>query len=978
MKTLTGQLEQYGLHHLTKRWIEKAIETSFFPERARVNFERFLEKIIETDNTLLSQLNKRNIPVITILFSGSQALTDLALKDPNSLFWALQPSVLYSTRFKREMRGEMELSLKKTPDDPKAALCHYKNRELLRIGWRDLLKWADTVETLEDLSRLADVTIEGAMKVAEKEMQQRFGLPIHEDGTPGRFIVVGLGKLGGRELNFSSDIDLIYIYDSDDGETEGGVGKHHLERKKISIPEFYTRMAQRLTSLLNDIGPQGNLYRVDLNLRPEGTRGPIVNSLASIDLYYESWGQQWERQMLIKARICAGSESLGDIFLKRIKPFVSSKNLDFSLLKEIQQMKGKIDKHLKSGKDSYVNNVKLGKGGIREIEFIIQTYQLIYGGKMPWLSETNSMKALHRVFERGLLGNVQYAQLADALLFLRDLENRMQISFGRQVQIIPQKEDELNALALKMNLSGSKELLHEYKKITENVHDIFTEFFKEEEKEEEPQSEYQLDLDNEEESIENLSKWGFSNPRKSFDALLHIRDGEPFNHPSSKSRKMFIRLVPRLIELLVNLPDKDRALINLDHFFSTQIEREGLYDILLELPSASEILVSLFSLSQYLADIMINQPGSVEILASGFSIQAKHFLLEIPDTIESYDTRLAWIRRVRNAESLRIGISYLVSHRDPFEMMQQLSRLADEFMQACINIVGTEVYGENHAVKFAVIGMGKLGRRELNFGSDLDLMFVYSESEHGSQEGSHMFFGFCQKLLNAIGGFSKYGSAYRVDTRLRPEGEKGSIAITDAAAIAYYSKRGAFWERMALCGARAVAGDLQFGEALIRKLDPFVYGSGLSEKELQDIHAMKSKMERERIKGLKGIPIKFGKGGIVDVEFLAQAVKMKYSIDFPEFKGMNTLEILEACKEKNVGINNITAIIDGYKFLRTIETHLRFEAGLAVESLAERTPEQWRLLEEKLGKFLNIEGSIESNVSKVMGDIEKSLSLTKI
>ena len=978
MKTVTSQLEQYGLHHLTQRWIEKAVATSFFPERARVNFERFLEKIIETDKSLFSQLNKRNIPVITTLFSGSQALTDLALNVPASLFWALQPSVLYSTRFKREMRGEMEASLRKIPGDPKAALCYSKNRELLRIGWRDLLKWADTVETLEDLSRLADVTIEGAMKIAEKEMEDRFGRPIHEDGTLARFIVVGLGKLGGRELNFSSDIDLIYLYDSDDGETEGGKGSHHRERKKISIPEFYTRMAQRLTSLLNDIGPQGNLYRVDLNLRPEGTRGPIVNSLASADLYYESWGQQWERQMLIKARICAGSESLGDIFLKRMKPFVSSKNLDFTLLKEIQQMKGKIDKHLKTGKDSYKNNVKLGKGGIREIEFIIQTYQLIYGGKMPWLSETNSLKALHRVFERGLLGNVQYAQLADALLFLRDLENRMQITYGRQVQIIPHNEDELNALALKMNFTNSEELMKEYKRITENVHDIFTEFFKEEEKEEEPQSEYQVDLDNEEESIEQLTKWKFNNPRKTFDALLHIRDGEPFNHPSSKSRRMFTRLVPRLMELLVKNSDKDRAVINLDLFFSTQPEREGLYEILLELPSSAEVLTTLFSLSQYLTDIMINQPGSVEILASGFSVKPKHSLLDIPVTIESYDTKLAWLRRVRNAESLRIGIGYLVSHKNPFEMMEQLTMLADEFVQACISVVGEEVYGDSGLIKFAVIGMGKQGRRELNFGSDLDLMFVYSEEEHGSQEATAMFFGFCQKLLNAIGGFSKYGSAYRIDTRLRPEGEKGSIAITDNAATTYYAKRGALWERMALCGARVVAGDVEFGNGLLNKLDPFIYGSGLSDKELESIHAMKSKMERERIKASKGIPIKYGKGGIVDVEFLAQALKMKYSNEFPEFKGKNTLELLEACKEKKLGIHNITAIIDGYRFLRTLETHLRLEAGLAVETLSERPREQWELLEEKLGTFISIDGSLESTVEKKMGDTEKSLTQTTI
>jgi glutamate-ammonia-ligase adenylyltransferase len=963
---------------MTPRWIEKGVASSFFPERAKVNFERLIERIVEVDETLLSHLDKRNIPWIASLFSGSQALTDLAMKDPRHLFWALQKSVLHSTRFKREMMAEMEKGFKKNREEPKDALCLFKNKELLRIGWRDLLKFADTVETIEDLSRLADVTIRGALRLAEEEVTGKFGSPLHEDGSPGRFIVVGLGKLGGRELNFSSDIDILYIYDSDEGETEGGIGANHMPRKKISVTEYFGRLAQRLTSILSDNGPFGILYRVDLNLRPEGNRGPIANSLPTAELYYESWGQPWERQMLVKSRVCAGDESLGDEFMKKIKPFVFRRNLDFSHLKEIQQSKLKIDKHLKSGKDKYKNNVKLGKGGIREIEFIIQSYQLIYGGKMPWLAETNSLKALHRIFERGLIGNVQYAQLADALLFLRDLENRMQVTYGRQIQIIPDKKDELLSLALKMNLKGKEELLQEYQDISDNVHDIFSEFFHEDEEKVEEQGEYYIDLDNEEEAVSDLGRFGFDNPRRILNLLLHIRDGEPFNHPSSKSRKLFSLVLPELMALVVAMPDMEKTVINLDLFFSTLNEREGVYEVLLKLPSAREALVSLFSLAQTLSETMINQPGSAEILSAGNQIAPRQSLNSMPETIESYDKELDWLRRERNAESIRIGISYIVSHKDPFELMKQLTRLADEFVQACFSVVENEMHKRENGsavrkegLKLAVLGLGKLGRREMNFGSDLDLIFI-SADEFGSNGENHT--AFCQKLLNTIGAFSMYGSAYKFDARLRPEGEKGGIVITEGAALDYYRKRGALWERLALSGARVVAGDFELGNRFIGELKEFVYGPGLSSGDISGIDAMKIKMEKEKIKISKGIPVKYGKGGIVDVEFFAQRLKLEHGLSMPEIHTQGTIELLRTAIDKKLAGSDIEKVIEGYRVLRTIETHIRMETGIGTEYLPDQ-PELQRLLEEKIGKFIDLNGGIAEKVMRVMEEIKKSLNL---
>lgn len=958
--------EQYGLHHLTPRWVEKGAQTSFAPEKARVNFERFVAKAAEADPELLKKLTKRNIPLIAALFSGSQALSDMALRNPHWLFWALAPGILDSTRFKRDMRFERGALLKKLANAPKEALCDFRNRELLRIGWRDLLKRADTVETLEDLSRLADVSVEGAMNTAKSILTERFGSVRNPDGTPGRFVVLGMGKLGGRELNFSSDIDLIYIYDVDDGESDGGTGWDGLERPKISAREFYTFLAQQTTSLLNDIGPSGNLYRVDLGLRPEGNRGPIACSLASAELYYESWGQQWERQMMIKARVVAGDASLGDDFFKLMRPFVYRKYLDFSALREIQLMKEKIDLNLKAGKNKYTNNVKLGKGGIREIEFIIQAHQLIYGGKAPWFAETNSLKALHRIFERGLIGFAQYAQLADALLFLRDLENRMQITYGRQVQILPEG-DELNILALKMNLRDARALMDVYESHTDNVNTIFTNFFKEEAAADEESTALFMDLENEETATAQLAEMKFSAPAEALSALLHIRDGEPFNHPSVKSRKTFMALLPQIMELLAAMPAKDRALKNLDALLSSTSSREAVYQILTDFPPAVETLVKTLSFAQNLAEVMINVKDITEILGAAPDPTRREPLSEMPADLDVYDKKLDWLRKERNSESLRIGVAYLMAHNDPFRLMRDLTDLACAFVQQCLNVIEPESGG-----RFAVIGMGKLGRRELAYGSDLDLMFVYSSEGEKSLELQSRYTAIARKLLSAVGGISRYGLTYKVDARLRPEGEKGIMVLSGTATRDYYASRGSLWERMALCGARAVAGDLKFGEELLRSLDWFVYGGGFSKKEEAEMERMKKRMEREKIKSAKKVPLKYGQGGIVDIEFVAQRLKLARALAEPEIKTFNTMEILEAARDRGWPVEGSAEFIDSYKFFRTAELHMRMEYGRGAESLPDDQG-QIELLEELIRPFHPFAGSLADKTNETMKKVKNLL-----
>ena len=986
MENLARIVESGNIHPRTVNWVEKAAASSFYPERASVSFERFFESVVASNSSLLGQLNKRNIPWISALFSGSQSLTETAIKNPNWLFWALHPGVLHSTRFKRDMRRERD-AMFEAHSDPKKALGLFKNRELMRIGWRDLLKWADTVETVEDLSRLADVTIEGATLAAEKLMTARFGRPMHPDGKKAQFIVIGMGKLGGRELNFSSDIDLIYLYDNDEGETEGGSGAAGKERTRITIQEFYIRMAQQVTSILGEIGEYGTIYRVDLGLRPNGNRGAVVCSLPSAELYYESWGQPWEKQAMIKARICAGDEELGDKFLEIMKPFVYRRSLDFSALRDIQVMKDKIDKNLKSGKDKFKNNVKLGKGGIREIEFIIQAYQLIYGGKMPWLAETNSFKALHRIFERGLMGYSTYAMLADGLLFHRDLENRMQITYGRQVQIIPEGR-ERDALALKMGLPSSDVLMEEFERVTSNVNEIFRDFFREEAEEiAEKRSEFSIDLDNREESVAQLAVMKFEDPEAVLSSLLHIRDGEIFGHTTLKARRLFASLLPEMLRVITPAPGKDRTIRNLDKFFSAIPQRESLYQLLTDYEPARDVLINVFTYAQNLADAMINQPDVIEILGSGSTSMQGRSLGTIPSVIDTYDKKLDWIRKERNSESLRIGIQYLMSHKNPFTLMSGLSRLAETFTNGCLEIIeeellkqeevtlGIENSGDN-APKFAVIGLGKLGRRELNYGSDLDLMFVYSEKQKlpTALDNRSYFTKVCRRLLNAVGGISRYGLVYKVDVRLRPEGEQGPIVTTDDAARSYYERRGALWERMALCGARVVAGNIAFGDEFLQSLAGYIYGGGFTEKDDDLIREMKRKIEMEKIKNFKKVSIKYGSGGIVDIEFLAQKLKLAHGGGADHIRDYNTLEMLEAIEKEDWGVKNPAALVEAYKLLRVVETHMRMETGRGAETLPDQA-DKLHSLEQTLAPYLTLKEPLGDVVINAMERASESLAV---
>ena len=390
----------------------KELELSYQPDLALLNFERFSTTINDKNYlyTILST-SPELLKALIVLFSGSQVLTDSLLSDPSFFDWIKEPDVLRKSKSRDEfMRSYFRFNenLKKENNTP-SLLRKFKKREYIRIVLRDLLDKTDFQETGREVSFLADTCLQQAYEYAENECRKKYGTPFYKningENEETEFTIIGMGKLGGLELNYSSDIDLLYIYTSNKGQTQPT--EEYTNVNSISTHEYYAKLALLITKIINEITSDGHVFRVDLDLRPEGKSGEVVNSLDSCEIYYQSWGRTWERQALMKARVSAGSEKLGAKFIELMEPFIYKRNLEFSVVKEIISMKSKINQNLVK-KKTEGENIKLGVGGIREVEFTVQAYQLIFGGKDKNLRIVNTLRILEKLHDLGLVKNTDY------------------------------------------------------------------------------------------------------------------------------------------------------------------------------------------------------------------------------------------------------------------------------------------------------------------------------------------------------------------------------------------------------------------------------------------------------------------------------------------------------------------------------------------------------------------------------------------
>jgi [glutamine synthetase] adenylyltransferase / [glutamine synthetase]-adenylyl-L-tyrosine phosphorylase len=836
-------------------------------------------------------------------------------------------------------------------------LRRFKYREMLRIAARDLNGLAPLEEVTAELSGLAAATLQIAYEVARRHLIAEHGIPLMVTSSgmqEADLVIIGMGKLGGRELNFSSDIDLIYFYSSDKGETSGVKTGEGEPKGKISLHVFFVKLAEMITKAISQITEDGFVFRTDLGLRPEGKSGDLAVSLRSAEIYYESWGQTWERSAMLKARPVAGSIELGENLLNTLGPFIYRKYLDYTLIEDMMAMKKKIDASLVRERERE-DNIKLGRGGIREIEFFIQALQLVYAGKNPTLRERNSLLSLLSLAGANIIKAADCLALSEAYCFLRIVEHRIQVVQERQTHNLPSKEEEMQALArrcgfLRPNgLDRFREVLDGHRKKVSAIYgDLFLSQDKKLQEEISPEIYIFLDPRADSDLIKDmLAERRFENVDTAYENLLLLRDGPTHAHLTERGRRLLEKIAPLFLQEIFFTPDPDMALANLEKFLRAVGPRSSFYALLAENRELLRLLVSLFGMSEFLSQIFILHPELLDNMVSAATlslssdriISGEELLAQLQQA-EYFEDRLDELRRFRHEGFLCIGMDDIRGNLSQTDIAGRLTKLAETCLNAAHNLAKFELSrfgrptcidasGTEREADFAILGMGKLGGGELNYHSDLDIIYVYDYQ--GTTDGekkisNHEYFAkLGQKIISILSTPTREGYVYKIDTRLRPSGNAGPLVTSLESFTNYHRTEAHPWERQALTKARVMLG----GEALKADIEAIisdtVYGRSADEEVRNEIHRLRMRMEHELAREKEGsYNIKTGRGGMVDVEFIVQYLQLKHGMDFPETRSINTLEALQALRDcACITDEDFTTLQEGYTFLRHLENRLR-------------------------------------------------------
>ncbi len=945
--------------------LETALETAM-PDMALNNLER-ITSVIPAEQFVPLCSDGRRMAQLLVLLGSSPFLTNIICRDPGSFAEIFVERAIDRTRNEAEMLAALRERVPAGIDFPGLfpLLRRFKYREMLRIAARDLSGLAPLEEVTRELSALAAAALQVACEESRRLLVGEHGTPlIAESGEEAELTVFGMGKFGGRELNFSSDIDLIYFYSSDKGETRGVPDGDGGVRGAVSLHAFFVKQAEMITKAVSQVTEDGFVFRVDLGLRPEGKGGDVAVSLRSAEVYYELWGQSWERAAMLKARPVAGSIPLGEELLKRLEPFIHRKYLDYNLIEDMMAMKKKIDASLARELEGEYN-IKLGRGGIREIEFFVQALQLVYAGKKPELRERNSLRSLRLLQGAGLVGEADCAALADAYRFLRTVEHRIQVVQERQTHNLPKKDDEFHALARRcgfLSPDGAERFREELERHRATVSAVYGELFlsRDEKLKEEVQPEIYHFFDRAADPDllkDMLAERRFKQVDIAYDHLLLLRDGPPRAFLTERARRLLEKIGPPLLQEIFASPDPDMAMTNMERFLCAVGSRSTIYALLAENREVLKLIVSLFGMSEFLSKIFIGHPELLDSMvarAAASTVKAREVMVqELGDMLaraEDFEEQLDVLRRYRHEEFLRIGMNDIYGRVGQTEIATQLTNLADVCLGAAADIArgelsrfGRPLYrepdGSSHEACFAVIGMGKMGGMELNYHSDLDIIYIYDHqgyTDGDKQISNHEYFAkLGQKIIMILTTQTREGYVYKLDTRLRPSGNAGPLVTSLESFKAYHRDEAQIWERQALTKARVVLGGERLAEGIDEIIRHSVYGFSADEAARTEIHRLRMRMENEIAREKDGsYNIKTGRGGMVDVEFIVQYLLLKHGHTMPEIRSNNTLVALKAIRGAGIlGEEEGEILLSGYKFLRRLENRLRIVHDYSMNDL---------------------------------------------
>jgi len=813
-----------------------------------------------------------------------------------------------------------------------------RQRLMAHLIVRDLNGLADFAEVVETISALAESAIAAAATFYHERLVDVYGQPRSASGQAQQLIVVGMGKLGGRELNVSSDIDLIFAYE-EEGCTDG--------EKSISNQDFFTRLGKKVIVALDEVTAEGFVFRVDMRLRPFGSEGALVCNLDALEDYYQNYGREWERYAWIKGRVVHGPEAA---LTKLIKPFVFRKYLDFNAYASMRDLKLQIQRDVVQRKLS--DNIKLGRGGIREVEFIAQLFQLIRGGQVPDLQIKPTLAVLDCLAARHMLPVEDVAALKESYVYLRNLEHRLMYIDDQQTQDLPESETYRGYLLQMLRQADWPSFLTELNLHRDRIQRFFDETFKDEQ---------QQDLQQETalwqgtlsaaDSEQWLAAQGYTRGSDIVHLLQQTRSSQRIQQLPEQSRRRLDQLMPLLLREAAQQQSTtpDTALIRTLDLLESICRRASYLALLAEFPDALALIVKLCAASQWIAQYVSSHPILLDELLNKQTlfkrldvVQLKTELLNQMLALQGdVEAQMDAMRHFKHANVLKIAAQDVMTALSLEAISDDLSALADLILQVSLQTVWQNLAIKHRQVpQFAVIGYGKLGGKELGYLSDLDIIFLYDDT---AEQAPEVYARFAQRLNTWFNTLTNAGLLYETDLQLRPDGNSGLLVSSVQAFREYQYQKAWVWEHQALTRARFVAGNIEIGAIFEQVRREIIHQARDAAQLKRDIVQMREKM-REAHKPKAGrFDIKQGPGGIIDVEFIVQYLVLLHGPAYPELAdNIGNIGLLERCARLGVIASADLAeqVAAAYREYRTLIHHTKLQGQEAIVDDAELLPQR--------------------------------------
>jgi glutamate-ammonia-ligase adenylyltransferase len=846
------------------------------------------------------------------VFSFSHFLADSIIRFPQWLIEIARARDLHRGFLAEQYEDLLSLSLPADGIPRPVDLALFRRRQLLRILLRDVLQFADVSETTEDLSNLADAILNATWRAVRSELAEERGAPAGAE-----FSVIALGKLGGRELNYSSDIDLIFVYSGGAClDNTGGSG------------EFFKAAANRMTDMLSAYTEEGSCYRVDLRLRPDGRFGEVCHSLEGAKQYYASRGRDWELQMLIKARVAAGDSRPGRALLEFVEPLIYRTTTDFRTIEAVSETRARIHEKLRLEKERQAKppgaDVKLARGGIRDIEFLVQCLQRLHGGREPWVRHGGTLLALSRLRDKELLSPIEYARLASAYQFMRHLEHRLQFDDDRQTHTLPDTKDQLDLLARKMPSAGlasagtlERELDHHFT----GVQDLYERVI---------HSQLSVSV-----SVANVVPTPDAVPVpdtiEDQEAVETAEESRPARaeFPSANLRRFLDQRAPKFAQLIADSGIARAALKDesFESFLEKAVARPVWLDALENNVELARCTIDLFGHSQYFADQLVSHPDLIEEVRAACGRRQGRTGFHAPRDPDG-------LRRYFRRQMVRIQSDSVYHRVSVFRTLERTSELAESIVNAAYEIaVAESAVAGNSAPpssptyapsnQMMVIALGRLGMLEFDLASDADLVFVIPDSD---AHESLYWTGVAERMIGVISAYTGDGVVFTIDTRLRPNGREGALVQTEGAYKDYFANHAEAWEGITYMKARAVAGNIERATEFLGEVQEIDWRRcGQSGRSRAELAQMRIRLEREQ--GARN-PLKAAAGGYYDIDFALMYLRLKSAGVF--FKVLNTparIDIVE--KMGHLDREEAQFLRDAAFFYRAVDHGLRILTGHA-------------------------------------------------